>query len=293
MVIHGDQYLPVVSALGHNFQTARESFLKMDFQTAAQETRNAAELLKDELATVSAKDKPRIEASIRDLNQLAAQLDHRKVESLVQIDAVFGEAHQAEMERNWIGVGVENWSPMTQAPSAYLHQAKDDLLRKNLDSAATAIRQVAGLLKLEATRTGVEGNTKLASSSEALNKLAAEVEKGSVSDLQVLSSAFAAAQYALADSHWRNATRDWNLKHSKDTGHELEAAVLNLAEGTEWAGRAAEFDSSLVVKDALDLSQRLIEGQLETSGEVNQQLRTVGQKIRSLEHNTANQSAAL
>ena len=293
MVIHGDQYVPVVNALGHNFQTARESFLQMDFQTAAQETRKAAEFLKAELATASAKDKPRIEASIRDLNRLAAQLDHQKVESLAQIDAVFGEAHQADMERNWIGVGVENWSPMTQAPSAYFHQAKDDLLRKNFDAAATAIRKVAGLLKLEATRIGVEGNAELNTSAEALNKLAAEIEKGSMRDVQRLSSAFATAQYALADSHWRNATRDWNLKHFKETGHELEAAVLNLAEGTEWAGRGAEFDSSLVVKDALDLSKRLIEGEPEASGEVAQQLRTVGQEIRSLEQNAAGQSATM
>ena len=293
MVIHGDQYIPVVNALGQNFQTARESFLQMDFQTAAQETRKAVEFLKAELATASAKDKPRIEASIRDLNRLAAQLDHQKVESLAQIDAVFGEAHQADMERNWIGVGVENWSPMTQAPSAYFHQAKDDLVRKNLDAAAAAIRKVAGLLKLEGTRTGVEGKAELTTSAESLNKLAAAVEKGSVTNVQMLSSAFATAQYALADSHWRKATRDWNLKHSKDTGHELEAAVLNLAEGTEWAGREAEFDSSLVVKDALDLSKRLIEGEPEASGEVAQQLRTVGHEIHSLEQNAADQSAAM
>jgi len=286
MVIHGDQYVPIVDELGRNFASARESFLQMDFETAAQETRKAAELLDAELKRASAKERVRLEASIRDLNQLAAQLDRQRVESLSQIDAVFGEAHQADMERNWISVGVRSWSPMAQAPSVYFHLAKEDLVRRNFDAAATSIRKAAGLLRLEATRTGLEGNSKLVGSSQALSKLAAEIEKGSSTDVRALSSAFAAAQYALADSHWRKAARDWNLKEPKETGYELEAAVLNLAEGTEWAGHGAEFDSSLVVEDALSLSKRLIEGAPESLGEVVQQLRTVGQQIRNLDQNT-------
>ena len=285
MVIHGDQYVPIVDELGRNFESARESFLRMDFETAAQETRKAAELLNSELKRASAKEKARLEASIRDLNQLAAQLDRQRLESLAQIDGVFGEAHQADMERNWISVGVRNWSPMAQAPSAYFHQAKEDLVRKNFDAAATAIRKAAGLIRLEATRTGAEGNTKLVSSSQALSKLAADIETGSSTDVRLLSGAFADAQYALADSHWRKAARDWNLREPKETGHELEAAVLNLAEGTEWAGSGTEFDSSLVVEDALSLSKRLIEGAPENFGEVAQQLRTVGQEIHSLDQN--------
>ena len=285
MVIHGDQYVPIVDELGRNFESARESFLRMDFETAAQETRKAAELLNSELKRASAKEKARLEASIRDLNQLAAQLDRQRLESLAQIDGVFGEAHQADMERNWISVGVRNWSPMAKAPSAYFHQAKEDLVRKNFDAAATAIRKAAGLIRLEATRTGAEGNTKLVSSSQALSKLADDIETGSSTDVRLLRGAFAEAQYVLADSHWRKAARDWNLREPKETGHELEAAVLNLAEGTEWAGSGTEFDSSLVVEDALSLSQRLIEGAPENFGEVAQQLRTVGQEIHSLDQN--------
>src|SRR5262249_24760150 len=99
MVIHGDQYVPIVDELGRNFESARESFLQMDFETAAQETREASELLSAELKRASAKEKVTLEASIRDLNLLAAELDRQRVEELSQIDAVFGEAHQADMER--------------------------------------------------------------------------------------------------------------------------------------------------------------------------------------------------
>ena len=96
------------------------------------------------------------------------------------------------------------------------------------------------------------------------------------------SRSFAGAEYALADSYYSKALDDWAQHEFQNAGHELEASIANLLRGAEWTGRGAEFDSTLVVKEALLLSRKLIDGQAAGSHEVAQQIRTVGGQIEAL-----------
>jgi len=282
LVVQGDHYNPVVDEVGRNFQLARSSFLKIDFSTSARETRKAAAFLKDELATASQEEKRRLNAAIRDLHQLAKHLDRRSVESLAQIDAVFVKAHQVDMGHSWTVVGFERWSPVARAPEAHFRLAEQALLKKDYDSAATEIRKAEGLLKLEATRTTFEGKNDLNTSSQELNQLATEVQSGSVIGAQRLSKPFAAASYALAESHYFKAIQDWKRNEPRDSGHELEVSALNLAEGADWAGHGTEFDSSLVVKDAIELSKKLIDGELQAAKQIAPEIHSVGNEIQNL-----------
>jgi len=282
LVLQGDRYVPVVDELGRNFEAARTSFLNTDFRTAARETRKASAFLRDQLATAAKGERNLLKASIRDLNRLARQLDHRSVESLARLDGVFVRAQQVDMERNWTVVGFERWNRATRAPEAHLRLAEQALLKKDYDSAAREIHKAAGLLKLEATRATVDGKTALNTSWQELNKLAAAVQSGSVKSVQRLNSPFAAAGYALAESHYFNAVQDWTRNEFKESGHELNASVLSLTEGAEWAGHGAEFDSSLVVKDAMELSRKLIEGEFQTAGQIAPEVHSVGSEIEHL-----------
>jgi hypothetical protein len=282
LVLEGDQYVPVVDEVGRNFELARTSFLKMDFSTAAKEIRKAAAFLKGEGATGSKSEKERLHAVIRDLDQLAKQLDRHSVESLARMDEVFAKAHQVDMERNWAVVGFERWGRVARAPEAHFRLAEQALLKKDYDLAAKEIHRAAGLLKLEATRAPVEGQNTLNASWQELNNLAAEVKSGSVTSAQRLCHPFAAAGYALAESHYLKTIQDWTENDPKNSGHELEASILNLTEGAEWAGHGAEFDSSLVIKDAMALSKKLIDGELQTAKQISPEIRSVGNEIETL-----------
>ncbi len=290
LVLQEDQYVPIVDEVGRNFELARSSFLKMDFSTAAKETRKAAAFLKDEMATASREEKKRLNAATRDLNQLANRLDHQSVESLAWMDEVFGEAHQVDMERHWTVVGFQVWSRVARAPEAHFRLAEQALLKKDYASAAREIRKAAGLLKLETTRTTAEGKDNLNRSRQKLIKLAVEVQSGSVTSAQRLSAPFAAACYALAESHFLKATEDWKKSEPKNSGHELEASVLNLSEGAEWAGHGAEFDSSLVVKNAIALSRKLISGDAQTVSQIAPEVRSVGNEIENLKKEIKSQA---
>lgn len=290
LVLQGDQYVPIVDEVGRNLEVARTSFLKMDFPTAAQEVRKAAAFLKGEEAVASESKKERLNAAIRDLDQLAKRLDRHSLESVAQMDEVIAKAHQVDMEHNWTVVGFERWGTVSRAPEAHFRLAEQALLKKDYDSAAKEIRRGAGLLKLEATRASVEGKNDLNTSWKELSNLATEVQSGSVTSARKLDYPFAAAGYALAESHYLKAIQDWTDNDPKNCGHELEASILNLAEGAEWAGHGAEFDSSLVIKDALALSKKLIDGELQTAKQISPEVRSVGNEIENLKKKNAPQA---
>ena len=282
IVIKGNHYVPVVDEVGRNIRLARENFLRMDFKSAETETRKAAAILQEELGTGSREEKVQIKAAIRDLDRLADQLDQHTVESLDQMDIVLDKALEADLEHTWKVVGVERWTPLAEAANAHLQLAQQELLKKDFKDAAAEIRKVVGLLRLEAVRSFPEEERELLGSGGDLELLAGEVEKGALSSVKGLDSSFAAAQYALAESHYQNALRDWAMHDSAGTGHELSASVLDLSAGADWAGRGAEFDSALVVKDAMALSSQLIEGSYGDRTEIAQEIRSVGNEIESL-----------
>jgi hypothetical protein len=288
--VQGKEYIPTVDELGRTFQLARTSFVRMDFQTAARETSKAAESLREQVGEASRQQKERIEAAIQDLDQLAQQLDHDSVESLDQLDAIFARAHQADLELNWVVLGVEHWAPMAQASDEHLRLAQQDLVQKNFKGASGEIRRAARLLKMEATRTTAEGRDELNTASQVLNGLAIRVENGSIQSAQSLDRSFAGAEYALADSYYSKALDDWAQHEFQNAGHELEASIANLLRGTEWTGRGAEFDSTLVVKEALLLSRKLIDGQAGGSHEVAQQIKSVGGEIEALKRELGSQT---
>ena len=280
LVVQENQHVPVVDQRGRDFQQARESFLKLDFQTAAQKTREAAGFLAEQLNLAPEKDRQKISAVLVDLNRLAQQLDRQAVESLDQVDAVFVRAHQADMEHSWALIGAEHWRPLAAAPEAHFRLADQAFHRKDFKAAATEIRKAVGLLKLEDTRRTPD-RQELASSVRALSQLADQVEKDSAG-IPDLNTSFATAEYALAESHCSNALSALAEQQLQATGHELQAGVLDLAQGAEWAAHGAEFDSSLVVSEALALSQQLIEGQTKARAAITHEIKSVESEIASL-----------
>jgi hypothetical protein len=282
LIIGGNQYIPVVNEVGRNFQLARENFLQMDFTRSAQDIHKAAGFLQEELGNASREQKVKLEKSIHALNQLAYGLDHHSITSLDQLDTVIAYVNRADMEHSWIVVGVEKWTPLAKAPNSHLLQARQDFIHSDFKSAAAELFKVSGLLKLELNRATPDGKSRLTATWKVMDKLALQIQKGSINDVNELNAPFAQAQYAFAETHYLNALQDWNNHDSTQTGFELNAAILNLEEGAKWAGHGAEYNNSWFVKDAYALSQKLISGQLGVSANVPREIHSVGDTIENL-----------
>ncbi len=282
LIIGGNQYIPVVNDVGRNFQLARENFLQMDLARSAQEIHKAAAFLQGELGTASREQKIKLEKSIHALNKLAYRLEHHSITSLDQLDTVFAFVNRVDMEHSWVVVGVEKWTPLAEATNSHLGQAQRDFLHSDFKSAAAELFKVSGLLKLELNRATPDGKSRLTAAWKAMDKLAYQIEEGSINNVIELHAPFAEAQYAFAETHYLNALWDWDNHDNTQTGFELKAAILNLEEGAKWAGHGAAYNNSWFVKDAYALSQKLISGQLGVSANVPQEIHSVGNTIENL-----------
>jgi hypothetical protein len=87
----------VVVALGaeSHFRKARASFLENDSQKAASEIRKAAAEMKTEADQATGKAKEILQASIRELEELADEVKKGAVSSVKKLDEAFAEAYQA------------------------------------------------------------------------------------------------------------------------------------------------------------------------------------------------------
>ncbi len=78
-----------------HFNTAHESFLKKDMKVAAEETRKAVHVLKDEVSHASSGGKKLLEKSAKELEELAGDLEKGTVSSEERLKEVFSNARNA------------------------------------------------------------------------------------------------------------------------------------------------------------------------------------------------------
>ena len=254
LIIQGNNYVPVVDELGRNIRRARQDYVRTDFRAAAAEVRKGADFLRQEMGPASPADRGNLNTAIKEMEDLADSLDRNSVTSLEALDRVFVKAHQADMENNWAVVGVEKWFPFVESTGQHMNNAREAFLRRDFPTAATEIRKIEALLKLQAARSTEQGRRDLEAAWNELERLAARIETGSAPQVQVLSNTFATAQYALAKVHDQKALQEWNGKERIKTGYELQAAIVHLRKGDSWAGHGAE---SILVRHGQQLSQKL------------------------------------
>ena len=91
-------------------------------------------------------------------------------------------------------------APATEVKGAddHFQKAHNFFLKKDFKAVAAEIRNAAELLKQEAEKATIEGKKALTASINELEKLAKDVEKGTVTSEKKLKDAFARAEHALA-----------------------------------------------------------------------------------------------
>ena len=172
-------------------------------------------------------------------------------------------------------IGSESQSSFEQD----FQKARHDYLQKDMKSAAAEIRKGVSYLKSEAETADAEGKKVLTKSSQELEKLADDVEKGTVVSVKQIETSFARAYQALAKNSYIKSMESWSRKEIKNTGKSLDEATTYLERGFYWAGQKTEAGTKEVIKKSKDLSQKLEQGMGWASNEVGKGLKNTGNEI--------------
>ena len=202
-----------------------------------------------------------------------------------QLDAVFVQAHGADIDQRWAVADETAWYPYVEEPDQHFKNAHDAFLSRDFKKTAEEIRKGEAFVKLEDVRATGDAKRSLDASARELAQLASEASNGEVKDVKSLDNAFARADYALALSHRAKASEGWANKDATKAGYELRAAANYLEQGASRAGGDVESDVSASVKDTREVAGKLIQGTSVATDDVVKVMETIGREIEMLGKN--------
>jgi hypothetical protein len=178
--------------------------------------------------------------------------------------SAFGKSNDPKSEPQvpdgWIVVEEEIWLAFPDEPGSQFHQAHENFLKRDYKAAAANMRKAMGFMKLEAARATGDANKTLTASIHELEKLADDVENGTVSSARKLSQAFSRAHEALAIHHHALASQAWAKKEGTKVGHALKASAMHFESAAAWAGYKLEAGAEASLQLARSVGQKITEG---------------------------------
>ena len=183
-----------------------------------------------------------------------------------------------------IATGILSWTAVagTESQSSIeqtFQKAKQDYLQKNMSSAAEQIQKGAAYIKAETAMASVKGKEALTASVRELEKLAADVKKGTVTSVKRIDESFARAYLALASDAHIKSLESWNRKETTKAGDDLDSTTRYLEHGFAWAGQKVETSTREAMKKSKDLSLKLKGKGSVVAGEVGKCLKDMRNEI--------------
>ncbi len=169
-----------------------------------------------------------------------------------------------------------------EEPESSFQKADEFFLKRDLKAAGTEIRKGAGFLKKKVKEASKDGKEGLKASIQELEKLAGDVEKGTVTSEEKLKDTFARSYQALANHHYLKASESWAKKKTKETGQALTAAAQYLEETARWSGHKLETGTVEVVNYVRTVGGKLIKGTGYEAEEVGKGIKEIGRELAGL-----------
>ena len=203
--------------------------------------------------------------------------------SMVNVgSAVAAGANYPDARPGWVMVREGVLDAFNDEPTTYFYNARENFMKKDLQGAARELRKGAAFIELESSRATTEGKAVLVSSYKELNKLADDVEKGTITAAKDFDEVFARAHQALAKHHYLKALEAQGKKDVTMTGRFMESALIHLEDGFAWSGHKLEAGSIAALRDTRLLSGKLIKGIGWVPEEVGKAITWIGNEIRKL-----------
>lgn len=164
-------------------------------------------------------------------------------------------------------------------PGKSFHEARQNFLLEEAKIAAADIRKGAAYLKMEKAVVKKEMQDVIAASEHDLEKLAQDVESGTVKSAKELDGVFARAHQVLAKSYITRATEAWAKKDATQTGHYLKTAITHFRSYLAWSGQKLDTATAASIRDCRTLAGKLIHGSGYMSEEVGKTLKNIAREI--------------
>jgi hypothetical protein len=168
-------------------------------------------------------------------------------------------------------------------PDDNLKKAKESFLKKDNKTAAAEIRKAAEAMKIQAKDASAEAKDALTASIAELDKLAAEMEKSSVTSMKVVNDDFARADHAIAKNYYMKAMEFSAKKNTKAAGMELKSASDGLERGFAWTGMKIEKATTDTIQASRTVAGKMMEGAAVTAEEANKSMKNISVEIDKLE----------
>lgn len=184
-------------------------------------------------------------------------------------------------------------SPMITAPlpapvdvtvrvtDSNLAKARADIVSNRM-GAANELRQAATALRQEATTAGPERRQALGEVATRLDRLASDVEGGTIQAATDLDREYVIIHTNLAREYHRAARNALARSAARDAGRDIQSAATHLEYALKAAGRDTESASVTIVMDARAVGEKLVQGGQWTAEEVEHALRNMAGEFERL-----------
>lgn len=252
------EWIPVVDQLGQHLHQAHQSFVKKDNQKAAAEIRKGATFLKQERERASLEGQANIDEAVEDLNAFATLVEDGKIKSVKELNPVFAQAYQADIEHLWVTVAEDEWIPIIEKPEYYWRSAHDLFVEGDNPGSAKEIHKGVAFLKLRSHQFQGEDKQALTESASTLKELADQVKKGAIKDVAVLDKAFAKEYLMQTKADISQANKDILAQKTKPIGYALKAAAHNLESAASWTKKESTVQGT--VSKTREVAEQFIAG---------------------------------
>lgn len=287
IIVDETEYIPVIDDLSEHLNASRKAFVANDWKGSAVALRAAADRLEKEAAGLSRRDKAKEISAAKSLRDLATTVEAGKVSSVKTLDAAIAKAHRADLERDWLVEDATSWYPFVDEPNTHFQAAHDSFLSKEYKKASEEIRKGTAFVVKEEGSAIAKAKQDLGASERELQRLAREVEQGSVQDVKRLDNAFARAEGALALSHRIKANEAWDKKELTKIESELKAGATHVENAASWVGTEAKAAAETAIRDTRSVAAKLTEGTGYATEEVGKAIDSLGKAIDDLGHKIA------
>ncbi|HVP12034.1 MAG TPA: hypothetical protein VMV94_12705, partial [Phycisphaerae bacterium] len=177
--------------------------------------------------------------------------------------------------RGWILVEENIWRDLPDNSGRHLQDAYEAFLLDRSKRAATELREAVFDLQLQAGRATGDDKTALMDSIHDLHKLLVpgDPDRANLAlSYEQYERALAKACYAMARHRCERAESEYAMKSMNRTGRDLEAAVNYFDRGRIWAGQVRDEVADRELRDARNLSEKLITGTAKDEKNVEQRI---------------------
>ena len=193
-----------------------------------------------------------------------------------------------QVPEGWIAVREESWIHLLNEPSGYFRKSHELLLTEDYNMASIIIRKIiiktVSLINIEANRARKRVvRIALNSSLKELKSIAKEMVRGKRIMLTDLEAVFARAEYALAaHQYWKT------LEYKKGNkpllvGFSLSSTCKHLRYGWAWSHQPIPTDDQSTIKEALQISTTLKEGEDVSENSLDTVIKKLGIGVQNLQ----------